>query len=145
MKSKKLSEVIIKTFKSNGFVLSEPDVLLDSDYIIERSGEKFRSSMLTFDREDGKTMCLRPDLTVASCISFLQKKSSSKIYYSGQAFRRSGNKGMNFIHDQLGIEIMGSKNQIQDDFKIISTILSSVKKIKTKKIFLKNLLFWSSI
>ena len=74
MKSKKLSEVIIKTFKSNGFVLSEPDVLLDSDYIIERSGEKFRSSMLTFDREDGKTMCLRPDLTVASCISFLQKK-----------------------------------------------------------------------
>ena len=53
MKSKKLSEVIIKTFKSNGFVLSEPDVLLDSDYIIERSGEKFRSSMLTFDSEDG--------------------------------------------------------------------------------------------
>ena len=56
MKSKKLSEAIIKTFKSNGFVLSEPDVLLDSDYIIERSGEKFRSSMLTFDREDGKTL-----------------------------------------------------------------------------------------
>ena len=43
MKSKKLSEAIIKTFKNNGFVLSEPDVLLDSDYIIERSGEKFRS------------------------------------------------------------------------------------------------------
>ena len=32
------SETIIKTFKTNGFVLSEPDVLLDSDYIIERSG-----------------------------------------------------------------------------------------------------------
>ena len=47
MKSKKLSEAIIKTFKTNGFVLLEPDVLLDSDYIIERSGEKFRSSMLT--------------------------------------------------------------------------------------------------
>ena len=137
MKSKKLSETIIKTFKSNGFVLSEPDVLLDSDYIIERSGEKFRSSMLTFEREDGKTMCLRPDLTVASCISFLQKKSSSKIYYSGQAYRRSGNKGTTFINDQLGIEILGSKNQIQDDFKVISTILSSAKKIKRKKIKIK--------
>ena len=133
MKSKKLSEIIIKTFKNNGFVLSEPDVLLDSDYIIERSGEKFRSSMLTFKREDGKTMCLRPDLTVASCISFLQKKSSSKIYYSGQAYRRSGSKGTNFINDQLGIEILGSKNQIQDDYKIISTILNSAKKIKKKK------------
>ena len=137
MKSKKLSEAIIKTFENNGFVLSEPDVLLDSDYIIERSGEKFRSSMLTFEREDGKTMCLRPDLTVASCISFLQKKSSSKIYYSGQAYRRSNKKGSNFINNQLGIEILGSKNEIQDDFKVISTILSSAKKIKSKKIQIK--------
>ena len=46
MKSKKLSELIIKTFKINGFVLSEPDVLLDSDYIIERSGEKFKVQCL---------------------------------------------------------------------------------------------------
>ena len=137
MKSKKLSEIIIKNFKNNGFVLSEPDVLLDSDYIIERSGEKFRSSMLTLDGEDGKTMCLRPDLTVASCISFVQKKTSSKIYYSGQAYRRSGNKGKNFINNQLGIEILGSKNQIQDDFKVLSTILSSAKKIKRKKILIK--------
>ena len=137
MKSKKLAETIIKTFKSNGFVLSEPDVLLDSDYIIERSGEKFRSSMLTFNSEDGKTMCLRPDLTVASCISFLQKKSSSKIYYSGQAYRRSNKKGSNFINDQLGIEIFDSKNQTQDDYKVISTILSSAKKIKKKKIQIK--------
>ena len=137
MKSKKLSEAIIKTFKSNGFVLLEPDVLLDSDYIIERSGEKFKSSMLTLENEDGKKMCLRPDLTVASCISFLQKKSSSKIYYSGQAYRKSGSKGTNFINDQLGIEILGSKNQIQDDFKVISTILSSAKKIKREKILIK--------
>ena len=137
MKSKKLSEVIIKNFKSNGFVLSEPDVLLDSEYIIERSGEKFRSSMLTFESEDGKTMCLRPDLTVASCINFLQKKASSKIYYSGQAYRRSSNNGSSFISDQLGIEILGSKNKIQDDYKVITTILSSAKKIKSKKIQIK--------
>ena len=137
MKLKKSSKAIIQTFKSNGFVLSEPDVLLDSEYIIERSGEKFRSSMLTFENEDGKTMCLRPDLTVASCIKFLQKKTSSKIYYSGQAYRRSSNKESNFINDQLGIEILGSKNKIQDDFKIISTIISSTKKIKSKKIQIK--------
>ena len=137
MKSKKLSETIIKTFKKNGFVLSEPDVLLDSDYIIERSGEKFRSSMLSFERKDGKMMCLRPDLTVASCINFLKKKSSSKIYYSGQAYRRSNKKGSSFINEQLGIEILGSKNQIQDDLKVISTILSSTKKIKRKKIIIK--------
>tara|TARA_B100000123_G_scaffold97717_1_gene71327 strand:+ start:1340 stop:2377 length:1038 start_codon:yes stop_codon:yes gene_type:complete len=137
MKLKKSSETIIKIFKSNGFVLSEPDVLLDSEFIVERSGEKFRRSMLTFEREDGKIMCLRPDLTVASCIGFLKKKSSSKIYYSGQAYRRSSSKGSDFINNQLGIEILGSKNQIQDDFKVISTILNSAIKIKSKKIHIK--------
>ena len=137
MKSKKLSEKIIKTFKSNGFVLSEPDVLLDSEYIIQRSGENFRRSMLTFEKEDGKIMCLRPDLTVASCIKFLEKKSKSKIYYSGQAYRRINKKGSDLVNDQLGIEILGSKNQSQDDFKVIKTILNSTKQIKSKKIQIK--------
>ena len=137
MKSKKLSEQIIKTFKNNGFVLSEPDVLLDSEYIIQRSGENFRRSMLTFENEDGKIMCLRPDLTVASCIKYLEKKSKSKIYYSGQAYRRTNKKGSDLVNDQLGIEILGSKNQPQDDYKVIKTILNSVEKIKSKKIQIK--------
>ena len=137
MKSKKLSDKIINTFKSNGFVLSEPDVLLDSEHIIQRSGENFRRSMLTFENEDGKVMCLRPDLTVASCIKFLENKSKSKIYYSGQAYRRGDKKSSDLINDQLGIEILGSKNQLQDDFKVIKTILNSAAKIKNKKIKVK--------
>jgi ATP phosphoribosyltransferase regulatory subunit len=134
MKSKKLSEQIVKSFISNGFVLSEPDVLLDSEYIIQRSGENFRRLMLAFENEDGKVMCLRPDLTVASCIKFLEKKSKTKIYYSGQAYRRTNKKGSNFVADQLGIEILGSKNQLQDDYKVIKTIVNSAKNIKSKKI-----------
>ena len=137
MKSKKLSEKIVKTFESNGFVLSEPDVLLDSEYIIQRSGENFRRSMLTFENEDGKVMCLRPDLTVASCIKFLEKKSKSEIYYSGQAYRRNNKKGSDLVNDQLGIEILGSKNQLQDDLKVIKTILNSAKSIESKKIQIK--------
>ena len=137
MKSKKLSEKIIKTFKKNGFSLSEPDVLLDSEYIIQRSGENFRRSMLAFENEDRKVMCLRPDLTVASFIKFLEKKSKSKIYYSGQAYRRTNKKNSDFINDQLGIEILGSKNKLKDDFKIIKTILDSAKKTKSKKIQIK--------
>jgi ATP phosphoribosyltransferase regulatory subunit len=137
MKSKKLSEQIIKTFKSNGFILSEPDVLLDSEYIIQRSGENFKRSMLTFENEDGKIMCLRPDLTVASCIKFLEKKSKSKIFYSGKAYRRTNKKNSDLVNDQLGIEILGSKNQLQDDFQVIKTILNSAKKLKSKKIQIK--------
>ncbi len=139
MKSKKYSENIIKVFKKDGFVLSEPDVLLDSDYIIQRSGENFRKLMLTFEDDTGKSMCLRPDLTVASCIKYLEdnSKANSKIFYSGQAYRRSNNPKDKVINDQLGIEILGSKNKSIDDLKVLKTIINSIKKIKIKNTSIK--------
>ena len=139
MKSKNYSENIIKIFKKDGFILSEPDVLLDSDYIIQRSGENFRKIMLTFEDDSGKSICLRPDLTVASCIKYLKenKKKNSKIFYSGQAYRRSSSPNDKVINNQLGIEILGSKNKSNDDLKILKTIVNSIKKIKIKNISIK--------
>jgi len=139
MKSKNYSENIIKVFKKDGFVLSEPDVLLDSDYIIQRSGENFRKLMFTFEDDTGKSMCLRPDLTVASCIKYLKSnsKANSKIFYSGQAYRRSNNPKDKVINDQLGIEILGSKNKSADDLKVLKTITNSIDKIKIKNISIK--------
>jgi len=139
MKSKNYSENIIKVFKKDGFVLSEPDVLLDSDYIIQRSGENFRKLMFTFEDDTGKSMCLRPDLTVASCIKYLKgnSKVNSKIFYSGQAYRRSNNPKDKVINDQLGIEILGSKNKTTDDLKVLKTIANSIKKIKIKNTSIK--------
>jgi len=139
MKSKNYSENIIKVFKKDGFVLSEPDVLLDSDYIIQRSGENFRKLMLTFEDDTGKSMCLRPDLTVASCIKYLKgnSKANSKIFYSGQAYRRSNSPKDKVINDQLGIEILGSKNKTTDDLKVLKTIANSIEKIKIKNTSIK--------
>jgi len=139
MKSKNYSENIIKVFKKDGFVLSEPDVLLDSDYIIQRSGENFRKLMFTFDDDTGKSMCLRPDLTIASCIKYLKEnfKENAKIFYSGQAYRRSNNEKDKIINDQLGIEILGSKNKSIDDLKVLKTINSSIEKIKIKNTSIK--------
>jgi ATP phosphoribosyltransferase regulatory subunit len=119
--------------------LSEPDVLLDSDYIIQRSGENFRKLMLTFEDDTGKSMCLRPDLTVASCIKYLKdnSKANSKIFYSGQAYRRSNSPKDKIINDQLGIEILGSKNKSTDDLKVLQTIINSIQKIKIKNISIK--------
>jgi ATP phosphoribosyltransferase regulatory subunit len=139
MKSKNYSENIIKVFKKDGFVFSEPDVLLDSDYIIQRSGENFRKLMLTFEDDAGKSICLRPDLTVASCIKYLKdnSKTNSKIFYSGQAYRRSNIPKDKVIKDQLGIEILGSKDKSNDDLKVLKTITNSIKKIKIKNTSIK--------
>ena len=136
MKSKNYSKKISKVFEKSGFVFSEPDVLLDSNYIIQRSGESFKKLMLTFEDDNGKNMCLRPDLTIASCVKYLEEnsKGKSKIYYSGQAYRRSNNSRDSIVNDQLGLEIIGSKNRTLDNKEIINTILKAIKTIKIKKI-----------
>ena len=66
-----------------------------------------------------------------------KKKQHQKFITLVRLIEKSNKKGSNFINNQLGIEILGSKNEIQDDFKVISTILSSAKKIKKKKIQIK--------
>ena len=128
MKSKNYSKKISKIFKKKGFIFLEPDILLDSNYIIQRSGENFKKLMLTFDDDSGKNMCLRPDLTVASCVKYLEEntKGTSKIYYSGQAYRRSNNSKDSIVNNQLGLEIIGSKKESSDDKEILDTILNSV-------------------
>ena len=95
--------------------------------------------MLTFEDDSGKNMCLRPDLTVASCIKYLKGNSNinSKIYYSGQAYRRSSSPKDKVINDQLGIEILGSKNRSADDLKVLKTITNSIDKIKIKNTSIK--------
>jgi len=95
--------------------------------------------MLTFEDATGKSMCLRPDLTVASCIKYLKgnSKANSKIFYSGQAYRRSNSPKDKIINDQLGIEILGSKNKSTDDLKVLKTIANSIEKIKIKNTSIK--------
>ena len=94
MKLKNYSENIIRVFKKDGFVLYKPDVLLDSDYIIQRSGENFRKLMLTFEDDSGKSMCLRPDLTVASCIKYLKEKTKSNPPITNVAAKGSATRAV---------------------------------------------------
>jgi len=64
-------------------------------------------------------------------------KANSKIFYSGQAYRRSNSPKDNVINDQLGIEIFGSKNKSTDDLKVLKTIANSIEKIKIKNTSIK--------
>ena len=42
MKSKNLSESILKSLKSKGFKHTELDSVIETNHIVERSGESFR-------------------------------------------------------------------------------------------------------
>ena len=132
MKSKNLSEKILRSVKSKGFKYIELPSVIEANHIVQRSGENFRKFMFSFTDINGKELCLRPDLTIASCLRYLDEnlKGKEKIFYSGQAYRKVQNKKDSIIRNQVGFEIIGSKDEKNDDKEIINTSLESLQNIK---------------
>ena len=132
MKLKNLSEKILKSVKGKGFRYIELPSVIETNHIVQRSGENFRKFIFSFIDQNGNELCLRPDLTIVSCLRYLENnfKEKEKIFYSGQAYRKSNNKKDSIIRDQIGFEIIGSKNEKIDDKEIINTSLNSLKNIK---------------
>ena len=132
MKSKNLSEKILRSVKSNGFKYIELPSVIETNHIVQRSGESFRKFIFSFTDQTGNELCLRPDLTIASCLRYMKNnlKGKEKIFYSGQAYRKSENKKDSIIRNQIGFEIIGSQNEKIDDKEIINTSLKSLKNFK---------------
>ncbi len=132
MKSKNLSESILRSVKSKGFKYIDLPSVIEANHIVQRSGENFRKFIFSFTDQNGSELCLRPDLTIVSCLRYLENnlKGKEKIFYSGQAYRKSQNKKDSIIRNQIGFEILGSKDEKNDDKEIINTSLKSLKNIK---------------
>ena len=131
MKSKNLSENILRSVKSKGFKYIDLPSVIEANHIVQRSGENFRKFIFTFMDQNGGELCLRPDLTIASCLRYLENKlkSKEKIFYSGQAYRKSNNKKDSIIREQIGFEIIGSKDEKKDDKEILNTALKSLSNL----------------
>ncbi len=132
MKSKKLSEKILRSVKAKGFKYIELPSVIEANHIVQRSGENFRKFIFSFTDQNGSELCLRPDLTIVSCLRYLENniKTTEKIFYSGQAYRKSSNIKDSIIRNQIGFEIIGSKDEKKDDKEIINTSLKSLKNLK---------------
>ena len=91
MKSKNLSNKILRSVQSKGFKYIELPSVIETNHIVQRSGESFRKFIFSFIDQTGNELCLRPDLTIASCLRYLENnlKGKEKIFYSGQAYRKS--------------------------------------------------------
>ena len=128
MKSKNLSEKILRSVRSKGFKYIELDSVIEANHIVQRSGENFKKFIFSFIDHNGSELCLRPDLTIASCLRYLENnlKGKEKIFYSGEAYRKSQNRKDSIIINQIGFEILGSKNEKNDDKEIINTAIKSL-------------------
>ena len=125
MKSKNLSEKILKSVKGKGFKYIELPSVIETNHIVQRSGENFRKFIFSFIDQNGNELCLRPDLTIVSCLRYLESnlRGKEKIFYSGQAFRKSQNRKDSIIRNQIGFEIIGSKDEKNTLYDIASSHL----------------------
>ena len=127
MKSKNYNKVF-SILKRKYFKYIELDPVIESKFILQRSGENFKKYLFSFYNSDGQELSLRPALTISSVIRYAQSKSNKKekVFYTGSAFRKSYNQ-KNVVIRQIGMEIFSSKNENIDDKEIIDTSLKILK------------------
>ena len=72
-----LQYIVTSLICANEWLQKEPCIVSYSDIFYETSGEEIRSQMYSFIDGSGKEKCLRPDMTIPTCQSFI--KSDDKI------------------------------------------------------------------
>ena len=65
---KNLSDKILRSIKSKGFKYIQLPSVIETNHIVQRSGESFRKFIFSFINQSGNELCLRPDLTIASSV-----------------------------------------------------------------------------
>ncbi len=128
MKLKNISNIL----KSSGFKNIDLDNIIESKYVLKRSGGNLSQYLFSFFDKNNNEWSLISDLSIASVKKYIQSKTNkrTKWSYSGEAYKKS-NKSP--IVKQIGWEIFGSFNKIKDDSEIIQTSLKLFKKSNFKK------------
>ena len=122
-------------FLLEGFNYIEPPLVVNSDIYFETSGEQIRKDMFSVSSAQGTEMCLRPDLTIPTCQTFLkdnQNFDQAKLCYSGPIFR-SGDVNTSIELNQSGIEILRTDmikdDNYQEEVEIINLAIKTLNNI----------------
>ena len=115
-----------------GFQYVELPLVHDSDIFYETSGEEIRSQMYSFIDGSGKEKCLRPDMTIPTCQSFIKsndKKNEANLCYTGPVFRSiNGINDASIELNQSGVEIIFTEKKLKTIYeKDIYTLKTAVK------------------
>ena len=131
MKSKSLFKIL----KSKGFKNIELDNIIESKYVLKRSGGNFKQFLFSFYDRNLREWSLVPDLSVSSVVKFIRNKINvkTKWYYTGEAYRKQNENYNSPIINQTGFEIFASNNKFKDDKEIIQTSIEIFKQSNFKK------------
>ena len=121
-------------FTAQGFTACASSIMQPAGPFIDRMGEEMRRRLYMFADPAGEQLCLRPDLTIPTALSYLAEaqdpRAKTKLAYEGLAFRyqpRGAGKPEEFY--QAGVEIIGGDDStaLDDEGEILSLIVRAVE------------------
>jgi ATP phosphoribosyltransferase regulatory subunit len=136
-----LSEVsvsVMENLVSEEFELIDPPILVSADKVLDRLGENIADRLYIFSDPAGTRLCLRPDLTIPTCIHYLNNgfNGEKKDYaYHGKVFQfhNSVSAEPNEF-SQAGLESIGGNTPLDDEVEIFYRTFNSLKKSGIKEL-----------
>jgi ATP phosphoribosyltransferase regulatory subunit len=126
-------------FQRYGYASIDPPILERSAPFLDRSGEDIRRRMYIFPDPGGREICLRPELTISACRTYLRQlqapegeayfssEREARLCYVGPAFRyESPSEGRYRQFTQAGAELIGAKQQEAADAEVLAVALEAL-------------------
>ena len=122
---------IVKHLSTGGFDLIDPPVIVSADKVLDRMGENSADRLFIFSDQEGLRLCLRPDLTIPTCLYYLDQgfTGEKKLYsYFGKVFQlRLDNSSGPSEYSQAGLEYIGKQDQLAAEIEIFYKVESTLR------------------
>ena len=126
------SHSILNNLSSDNYEIIDPPILVSADKVLDRLGESIADKLYIFSQHDGVRVCLRPDLTIPTCLYYLDHgyTGEKKLFsYFGKVFQFHGEDSNEaFEYSQAGIESIGDKDKINSDVEVFYKISNALQK-----------------
>ncbi|MEO1544975.1 MAG: ATP phosphoribosyltransferase regulatory subunit [Pseudomonadota bacterium] len=128
------AQKLLSGFIAGGHEAVAPALIQPANVYLDVIGETLRARTYVFQDPNGVELCLRPDLTVPTCLLHLERPSNgettTKYCYNGTAFRFQPSDA-DAAHPrefrQLGIETFGGDDREKVEAETVALILEGLK------------------
>lgn len=122
---------MVKHLSTDGFDLIDPPVMISAEKVLDRMGENLADRLFIFSDQEGLRLCLRPDLTIPTCLYYLDQgfTGEKKLYsYFGKVFQlRLDNSSGPSEYSQAGLEYIGKQDQLAAEIEIFYKVESTLR------------------
>ncbi len=128
------AERMLGVFARAGYERVAPDIIQPAEVFLDVIGEDLRSRTYVFTDPEGSELCLRPDLTVPTCLLHLARHGqgdvAARYCYSGSAFRfqpMGDTRVRPREFRQLGLESFAAADRTQAEVEIVRLTLDALE------------------